>query len=194
MILNHCDFPISSPTEIKASGFGKMNCHLWQAPKKYKRTRFPRKLGRRSPWNEHFDFVSRSLRKKKIGKLAWNQLFPRMWAAVEVHETFGWCIFQFFSCWVDPNRAKLSHRFARSSQPKVKKVVKIIKFWWPKIEKWWSFCSFWIFPKVYKLLYLAWIFGNLSESFSNFFHFFNLQGLGRFSSGQIHVFSCFEWL
>ena len=30
----HRYFPISSPTEIKASGFGKMNCHLWQAPKK----------------------------------------------------------------------------------------------------------------------------------------------------------------
>ena len=131
----HRYFPISSPTEIKASGFGEMNCHLWQAPKKLKITRFSRKLGRRSPWNEHFDFVSRSLRKKEFRELARIQLFGRMWAAVEVHETFKCCFPHFFSCWVDPNRAKLSHRFARSNPIKVKRVVKIITFWWPKVAK-----------------------------------------------------------
>ena len=72
MILNHCDFPISSPTETKA---WKWTATFDKRLKKYKRTRFPRKLGRRSPWNEHFDFVSRSLRKKEFGKFAWINFF-----------------------------------------------------------------------------------------------------------------------
>ena len=58
-----------------------------------------------------------------------------------------------------------------------------------KLKKLWSFCLFWISPKVYKLLCFAWIFGNLSDSFPNFFYFFVLQGLRGYFSGQMHVLS-----
>ena len=67
---------------------------------------------------------------------------------------------------------KLTHSFGRSSQLKVKKLQKSWSFGDRKSGEMWTFWSFWIFLKVYELLYLASIFGNISDSFPNFFLLF----------------------
>ena len=192
MTPKYCTFPVFSPTETKALWSRKMKHRSSHVPKSWKKLRISRRLGGRSPWNQHLCFVSGGVREKVFRKSARNHLFSKNTFTRRDHETLEWCFWCFFSSQFCENGAQWIWRFARPVEKKCKKLAKSTIFWRTKTLKNSNFLVILEFYRKKKLRYFRLIFGNLSGEFQHFSHFFYLKAQQLFSMVKFEFFLTLE--
>ena len=147
-----------------------------------------RRLGERSPWNQHFVFVSRRVRKNEFGKLAWNHIFSEILRVfLSMKRSIGvFCVFlQVDFAKIEQNEDRVLRGV---SQKTCKKLQKTPLFEEQKRWKTCHFGSFWTFIERKNFFILGRFLEISLEIFQFFSHFNYLRAHKLFFGGKIHIF------